>query len=133
MAEAEPVSPRGVVLIRRYLRAFLADGGELAAARVELFTLDLRELALRAVLSALVALLIAVLILVAIGAGFAALLFGFGVEHGLAISLAVFATALIGAAGGWFGLKRLIDPPVPPFAATVAELARDRDALRERR
>jgi uncharacterized membrane protein YqjE len=131
VSEAESLNPRGTVLIRRYLRAFLADGGELAAARVELFTLDLRELALRAVLAALVALLIAVLLLVAIGAGFASLLFAFGVEHGLAISLAVLAAALLGAAGGWFGLKRLIDPPVPPFAATVAELARDRDAFRE--
>ncbi len=117
--------------MRRYLRAFLADGSEFLAARVELFTLDLRELAARVILAALMALLTAVCLLVALGAGIAALLFAVGVEHGLAVTLAVAAVALLGAGGGWLALKRLIDPPEPPFAATVAEFERDRDALRE--
>jgi uncharacterized membrane protein YqjE len=133
VADAADTNPRGAALIRRYLRAFLADGSELVAARVELLTLDLRELALRVVLAALVALLIAVCLLLALGAAFAALLFALGVEHGLALSLATLAAALLGAGLGWLALKRLIDPPEPPFAATVAELARDREAFREPR
>jgi uncharacterized membrane protein YqjE len=123
---------RGAALIRRYLRAFLADGSELVAARVELFTLELRELAIRVVFAALVALLIAVCLLVALGAGLAALLFAVGVEHGLAVTLAVVVAGLAGAGAGWLALKRLIDPPEPPFAATIAELRRDRAAFEER-
>lgn len=132
---SDPSDPdrRGPALIRRYLRAFLADGSELVAARVELFTLDLRELATRVILAALVALLIAVCLLVALGAGIAALLFAFGVQHGLAVTLAVVAVGLLGAGAGALALRRLIDPPEPPFAATVAEFERDRDALREPR
>lgn len=133
MAGEADRDPRGAALIRRYLRAFLADGSEIVAARVELFTLDLRELATRVILAALVGLLTAVCLLVALGAGVAALLFAVGVEHGLAVTLSVVAVALLGAAGGWVVLKRLIDPPEPPFAATVAEFERDRDALREPR
>lgn len=133
MAGEADRDPRGAALIRRYLRAFLADGSEIIAARVELFTLDLRELATRVILAALVGLLIAVCLLIALGAGIAALLFAVGVEHGLAVTLSVSAVALLGAVGGWLALKRLIDPPEPPFAATVAEFKRDRDAWRESR
>lgn len=130
MGDAADRDLRGAALIRRYLRAFLADGGELVAARVELFTLDLRELAIRVVLAVLAALLVAVLLLVAIGTGIAALLFAVGVEHGLAVMLAVSLTALVGAGGGWVLLRRLIDPSDPPFAATLAEFERDRETLR---
>lgn len=133
MSGAADVDRRGVALIRRYLRAFLADGSELAAARVELFTLDLRELAIRVVLAVLVALSIAVCLLVALGAGIAALLFAVGVEHGLAVMLAVAVVGLAGAGAGWWTLKRLIDPADPPFSATLAEFGRDREARQEGR
>jgi uncharacterized membrane protein YqjE len=127
MSEGRPGSPRGGLLVS--LRRLIATALELAQVRLELLGTELEEQKLR-VLAGLVWAALGVILLgvgFALFAGLVLLLVGEGYRlHALG------ALILLFLAGGALVLRhaqaRLKTPP-GIFAASLAELAQDRDAL----
>jgi uncharacterized membrane protein YqjE len=130
MIEGRPGPPGGGLLVS--LRRLIATALELAQVRLELLGTELEEQKLR-ILAGLVWAALGVLLLgvgLALFAGFVVLLFAEGYRlHALAVLTFAF---LAGAALSLRHARARLKTPPGAFAASVAELVQDRDALAPR-
>jgi uncharacterized membrane protein YqjE len=114
----------------RSAQALLATVLGLARTRLELLSVEMQELLARLVLVMVGAVAAILLTALALGFGAVALVIGAPAEHRVAVCLGLAAAFLITAAVIGWRVRRAAR--LRPFATSLAELARDGEALEPR-
>jgi uncharacterized membrane protein YqjE len=127
MAEPSPVAAEGLLASLKTLAASLAG---IVQTRLELLATDVAEARERAI--ALLVLVLVALFALGVGVVLLAILIAaaYWETHRLAVLGVLAAVFLCGGAGAaWLAVRKLRDEP-RPFAASLAELDKDREQLR---
>jgi len=117
-------------VLRNAVRGLLGESHALAQARLELFKLDGEDLLWRVIWVSVLAALLVALVFFGLLAALAALIFIVGVEHGAWITGSAALIALIVAAALAWQCRRLLRPARGFFGASLAQFARDGEALK---
>jgi uncharacterized membrane protein YqjE len=99
--------------------------------RLQLMSLDVEDVLSRLLNGIALALSLAVLVLMLFVAGFCSLLFAFGVQHGLLISLICLCILILIAGLVVSKLRDSFADEHKPMAATIAEIDRDLSTLKQ--